>query len=126
MVAFNKLSQYGLGFQIKVLNSLLKNKKFILTIRDTITPDYFDSQAHQWIVKTTMAYFDKYHATPTLETLQVEVKKIENDILKTSVIEQLKEVFKTANDDSAYVEEEFSSFCKNQQLKGALFLPVYR
>ncbi len=94
MVAFNKLSQYGLGFQIKVLNSLLKNKKFILTIRDTITPDYFDNQAHQWIVKTTMAYFDKYHATPTLETLQVEVKKIENDILKTSVIEQLKEVFK--------------------------------
>jgi replicative DNA helicase len=124
MVAFNKLSQYGLGFQIKVLNSLLKNKKFILTIRDTITPDYFDNQAHQWIVKTTMAYFDKYHATPTLETLQVEVKKIENDILKTSVIEQLKEVFKTANDDNEYVEEEFSSFCKNQQLKNALLQSV--
>ena len=60
-----------------------------------------------------MAYFDKYHATPTLETLQVEVKKIENDILKTSVIEQLKEVFKTANDDNEYVEEEFSNFCKS-------------
>ena len=78
MVAFNKLSQYGLGFQVKILNSLLKNKKFILKIRDTITPDYFDSQAHQWIIKTTLSYFDKYHATPTLETLQVEVKKIEN------------------------------------------------
>jgi len=124
MVAFNKLSQYGLGFQIKVLNSLLKNKKFILTIRDTITPDYFDNQAHQWIIKTTMAYFDKYHTTPTLETLQVEIKKIENDILKTSVIEQLKEVFKTANDDNVYVEEEFSSFCKNQQLKNALLQSV--
>lgn len=124
MVAFNKLSQYGFGFQIKVLNSLLKNKKFILTIRDTITTDYFDNQAHQWIVKTTMAYFDKYHATPTLETLQVEVKKIENDILKTSVIEQLREVFKTANDDNEYVEEEFSSFCKNQQLKNALLQSV--
>jgi replicative DNA helicase len=124
MVAFNKLSQYGLGFQVKILNSLLKNKKFILTIRDTITPDYFDSQAHQWIIKTTLSYFDKYHATPTLETLQVEVKKIENDVLKTTVVEQLKETFKVANDDNEYVEEEFSNFCKNQQLKSALLQSV--
>jgi len=124
MVAFNKLSQYGLGFQIKVINSLLKNKKFILTIRDTITPNYFDNQAHQWLIQTTLSYFDKYHATPTLETLQVEVKKIENDVLKTSVIEQLKEAFLVANDDNEYVEEEFSNFCKNQQLKGALLQSV--
>ena len=59
MVAFNKLSQYGLGFQIKVLNSLLKNKKFTLNIRDVIMPSYFENEAHKWIVREALQYFDK-------------------------------------------------------------------
>ena len=124
MVAFSKLNQYGLGFQTKVLSSLLKNKKFLLNIRDVVTPDYFDNQATQWLVETTIKYFDKYHATPTLDTLHIEVKKIDNDVLKTSVVEQLKEAYKASNEDAEYVEAEFSNFCKNQQLKKALLTSV--
>jgi replicative DNA helicase len=124
MVAFSRLSQYGLNFQIKVLSSLLKNKKFLLNVRDVVTPDYFDNQAIQWLIETTLKYFDKYHSHPTLDTLHIEVKKIENDILKTSVIEQLKEAYKISNEDQEYVEQEFSNFCKNQQLKKALLTSV--
>jgi len=124
MVAFNKLSVYGLGFQTKVISSLLKNKNFLLNIRDVLTPDYFDNQAHQWLVDQIIKYFDKYHATPTLDTLHIEVKKIDNDVLKTSVVEQLKEAYKAANEDAEYVEAEFSNFCKNQQLKKALLTSV--
>ena len=124
MVAFNKLSVYGLGFQTKVISSLLKNKNFLLNIRDVITPDYFDNQAHQWLVDQIVKYFDKYHATPTLDTLHIEVKKIDNDVLKTSVVEQLKESYKASNEDAEYVEAEFSNFCKNQQLKKALLTSV--
>jgi len=87
MVAFSKLNQYGLNFQTKVISSLLKNKKFLLNIRDVVTPDYFDNQAHQWLVETIIKYFDKWHSTPTLDTLHIEVKKIDNDVLKTSVVE---------------------------------------
>lgn len=124
MVAFNKLSVYGLGFQTKVISSLLKNKNFLLNIRDVVTPEYFDNQAHQWLVDQIVKYFDKYHATPTLDTLHIEVKKIDNDVLKTSVVEQLKESYKAANEDAEYVEAEFSNFCKNQQLKKALLTSV--
>ena len=124
MVAFNKLNQYGLNFQTKVLSSLLKNKKFLLNIRDVVTPDYFDNQAQQWLVEQTIKYFDKYHAAPTLDILHIEVKKIDNDVLKTSVIEQLKEAYKASNEDADYVESEFSNFCKNQQLKKALLTSV--
>ena len=124
MVAFNKLSVYGLGFQTKVISSLLKNKNFLLNIRDVVTPEYFDNQAHQWLVDQIVKYFDKYHATPTLDTLHIEVKKIDNDVLKTSVVEQLKEAYKAANEDAEYVEAEFSNFCKNQQLKKALLTSV--
>jgi hypothetical protein len=41
MVSFNKLSQYGLPFQLKVINQLLTNKEFLLNIRDTIQEEYF-------------------------------------------------------------------------------------
>jgi hypothetical protein len=115
MVAFSKLNQYGLNFQTKVISSLLKNKKFLLNIRDVITSEYFDNQAHQWIIEQIVKYFDKYHSTPTLDTLHIEVKKIDNDVLKTAVIEQLKEAYKASNEDAEYVENEFSNFCKNQQ-----------
>jgi replicative DNA helicase len=122
--SFNKLSQYGLPFQLKVINLLLNNKSFILNIRDTISPEYFDNQSLQWIVDQTLKYFDKYHTSPTLEALQIEVKKLENDVLKTAVIDQLKESYKSASSDLKYVEEEFSTFCKNQQLKQALLSSV--
>lgn len=124
MVAFSRLNQYGLAFQTKVISSLLKNKKFLLNIRDVITSEYFDNQAHQWIIQQIIKYFDKYHATPTLDTLHIEVKKIDNDVLKTAVIEQLKEAYKASNEDAEYVENEFSNFCKNQQLKKALLTSV--
>jgi replicative DNA helicase len=124
MVAFSKLNQYGLNFQTKVISSLLKNKKFLLNIRDVITPEYFDNQAHQYLVETIIKYFNKYHATPTLDILHIEVKKIDNEVLKTSVVEQLKEAYKASNEDQEYVEQEFSNFCKNQQLKKALLTSV--
>ena len=124
MVAFSKLSSYGLSFQVKIISSLLKNKKFLLNIRDVLTTEYFDNQAHQWLIKQIIDYFDHYHSIPTLDILHIEVKKIDNEVLKTSVVEQLKESYKISVEDAVYVEEEFSNFCKNQQLKKALLSSV--
>ena len=123
-MTLKSLSQYGPNFQVKVLHSLLKNKKFILNIRDVIIPSYFENQAHQWVVKETLKYFDEFHTTPTLDFLKIEVKKLENEVLKTAIVDQLKEVYKLVNEDQEYVEQEFSSFCKNQALKNALLKSV--
>jgi len=120
MVAFASLKDYGPSFQIKVINSLLKNKAFLLNVRDIIDDNHFEHPGHKWVLTETLKYFDKYHTTPTLDTLKIEVKKIDNDILQTAVKEQLKLVYTTQYDDQEYVEEEFSNFCKNQLLKNAL------
>jgi archaellum biogenesis ATPase FlaH len=124
MVSFNKLSNYGLPFQFKVINQLLTNKEFILNIRDTIEAEYFDNQSMVWIVQQSLKYFDKYNTNPTLEALQIEVKKLENDVLKTAVVEHLRESYRIENNDIDYVREEFTNFCKNQQLKKALMTSV--
>ena len=78
-MTLNSLSQYGPNFQVKVLHSLLKNKKFILNIRDVIIPSYFENQAHQWVVKETLKYFDEFHII--LDFSKIEVK-LENEVLK--------------------------------------------
>jgi len=120
MAALENLSQYGKSFQLKVLGSLLTDKKFILNVRDTLRIEYFDIDSHKWIVETLMKYFDKYHTNITMEVLKVELKKIENDILKTAVREELKHSYAASQEDLEYVQEEFSTFCKNQELKSAL------
>ena len=124
MAQLNTLNAYGSGFQVKVLSSLLKHKEFLQTINDVVEPEMFDSPASQWIVKEVLRYYYKYHTTPSLEFLQVEVKKIDNEVLKVSVAEQVKEALKSANEDRDYIEQEFSGFCKNQQLKKALLNSV--
>jgi replicative DNA helicase len=124
MSTLNTLQAYGVSFQIKVISSLLKHKEFLHGVYDLLNPEEFDNPAHKWIVEETLKYYSKYHANPTPEYLSVEVKKIENDVLKVTIVEQLKEALKAINEDQEYVETEFSNFCKNQQLKKALMNSV--
>jgi replicative DNA helicase len=123
-MTLTNLNSYGTSFQIKVISSLLTHKEFLVNINDMLVEDYFDNQAHKWIIKEILKYYDKYHTTPSMEILAVELQKCGNEVLQISIKEQLKEAYNTSNDDLEYVQEEFSAFCKNQQLKGALLQSV--
>ena len=91
MNVLNTLNSYGSGFQIKVISSLLKHKEFLQNIIDVLDPNEFDNPSHKWIITETIKYYQKYHTTPTPEFLSIEVRKMDNDVLKVSVAEQLKE-----------------------------------
>jgi len=123
-MTLKSIEEYGPGFQIKVLSSLLTHKEFLTNIYDILNEDDFSNEAHKWIIKEILKYYDKYHTTPSLDILKVEVKKIENEVLQLSIKEQLREAYITSDDDLKYVQEEFSAFCKNQQLKQALLSSV--
>ena len=118
------LQQYGPNFQIKVLSSLLTHKDFLVNIHDILSEEYFDNQAQKWIIKEILKNYEKYHTTPSMDLLKVELKKIDNEVLQVSVKEQLREAYKASDEDLKYVIEEFSNFCKNQQLKKALLTSV--
>ena len=124
-MGLDSLSGYGKAFQIKVLYALLNDKPFLQNIIDVLTEDYFDSAAHKWIVNYTIKYFTKYKSNPTMEVLAVEVKKIKNnDVLKISIKEELKQVYTGTVDDIEYVKEEFTNFCRNQKMKDAILQSV--
>jgi len=123
-LTLKSIDEYGPSFQIKVLSSLLTHKNFLVNIYDVLNADDFNSQSNKWIVQEIIRYYDKYHTTPSLDILKVEVKKIENEVLQVSVKEQLREAYRSSDEDLEYVQEEFSTFCKNQQLKKALLSSV--
>ena len=118
------IESYGPGFQVKVLSALLTHKEFLTNIYDILNEDDFNNPAHKWIIKEILKYYDKYHTTPSLDILKVEVKKTENEVLQLSIQEQLREAYISSDNDLKYVMEEFSTFCKNQQLKQALLSSV--
>ena len=123
-MTLKSIQEYGPKFQVKVLSSLLTHKEFLTNIYDILNEEDFNNQAHRWIVKEILKYYDKYHTVPSLDILKVEVKKIENEVLQLSIKEQLREAYIASDEDLKYVQEEFTGFCKNQQLKKALLSSV--
>ena len=117
----SKLSQYGYIFQIKLLVALLIDKIFLEQISDILLEEYFDSEANQWLARQIKVYFEKYKSSATFDALKIEILDIESDLLKTTVVEHLKDINKNFNaTDLDYVKEKALKFCKNQKLKAAI------
>jgi replicative DNA helicase len=125
MTTLSKLNQYGNAFQVKVLGALLTQRDFLLNIADALDSEYFESSAHKWVIDYIIKYFGQYHTYPTIETLSIEIKKIDNEVLRISLTDSLREAYKMADvADLEWVEKEFSDFCKNQQMKKAIMTSV--
>jgi replicative DNA helicase len=103
----------------------VSDKTFIERISDILEPDSFETDAHKFIVKETISYFLQYKDLPTLAVFKVKVDSIENDLLKQSVVEQLRLVYQKISDtDLKYIKEQFLEFCKNQKIKNAIMESV--
>ena len=115
------LSQFGHNFQIKSIVCLMVKTDFIEQVYDIVDPKYYDNDALKWIVKECVAYFIKYKKTITLDAFKVIINNIENDILKTSIVEILKEVYQHFEaTDLDFVQDKTLDFFKNQKLKNAI------
>jgi replicative DNA helicase len=123
-MTLQSIDEYGPSFQMKVISSLLTHKEFLQNINDVLSDEYFSNPAHKWVINEILKYYEKYHTTISMDILKVEMKKLDNEVLKVSVKEQLREAYRADLDDLQYVQEEFSTFCKNQQLKKALLNSV--
>jgi len=117
----DKLSEYGYSFQVKALSAMFSDRSFLQQIADIIQAEYFESDANSWLLDIILTHFREYKTPPSHDVLKVKITEIDDDILKTSIMEQLKEVFRYIDsDDLKFVKDEILRFCKNQEIKHAI------
>jgi replicative DNA helicase len=103
------------------MGALLTDRDFLITISESLSDEYFENTSHQWIIKEILKYFNKYHTVPSMDAIKVEVQKIDNDVLKIAIKEQLVQAYRESEQtDIQYIKDEFLGFCKNQQMKKAI------
>jgi hypothetical protein len=121
----DKLSEYGWGFQVKVVAAMFTDRIFLQQIADIIRADYFESEANSWLMEVILQHFGEYKTPPSKDVLKVKLTELSDDgpesILKAAILEQLKEVFRyMESDDLSFVKDEILKFCKNQEIKHAI------
>lgn len=119
-MTLKSLADYGKPFQQKVLGALLSDKRFVQTVRDVLKETYFDAESFKWIVSKILQYWDQYHTSITMEVLKVELQKVDNDVLKVAIKEELRHSYESTQEDLEYVKSEFTAFCRNQEMKRAI------
>ena len=125
MTEIDNLAKFGQSFQSKVVSALLTDEKFLDTLSEITNPKFFESEANKWIVGEIIDYHEEYRKPPTLDVFKAQVSKLDNEVLKTTVVEQLRHVFtQVGNVDLDYIKKEFTSFCRNQNLKGVILASV--
>ena len=119
------LTKFGTSFQSKIIASLLSDKKFIQTISDILNPSMFDSDSNKWLVKMIKDYFYEFKKQPTLEVIKYKIEELDNDVLKSGVVEKLRDTWKNVEStDLEFVQKQTLDFCKNQTLKTAILESV--
>ena len=125
MTEIDNLAKFGQSFQSKVVSALLTDEKFLDTLSEITNPKFFESEANKWIVGEIIDYHEEYRKPPTLDVFKAQVSKLDNEVLKTTVVEQLRHVFtQVGNVDLDYIKKEFTSFCRNQNLKQVILASV--
>jgi len=115
------LTKFGTDFQVKSISCLLGEKTFLERIYDIIKEDYWESDAHKWIVNVIITYFNQYKDIPTPQVFKIKTGELQSEILRASIVDQLRQVYQKISDsDITFIKNEFLEFCKNQTLKSAI------
>lgn len=126
-MALDYLKEYGNTFQIKIISNLLKSKgdEFISQVMDILSPDFFESDANQWIISKIIDYYKIYNVSPTIEYFKTQLVTTD-EITREAVKQNIKECYNYIQNstDLDYVRNEFLEFCQNQTMKNAIMQSV--
>jgi hypothetical protein len=119
------LQKFGSAFQSKTIRALIDDKKFLDRTHDIIETEFWESEAHKWIVDEILTHYSKYKKTTTLDVFKIKCDDVGIDSLKAAIIDQLRSIFTQVDlNDTEFVKNEFLNFCKNQKLKNAIMQSV--
>jgi len=121
----DRLSDYGYSFQIKIVSALLRDSSFLQQVHDILEGSYFENDSIRWLCESVISYHLKYKESPTLEVFKVMSSEVEDTVLKTQIVDNLKDVIANLEaTDLEFVKSQTIDFCKNQNLKKAIMTSV--
>jgi hypothetical protein len=103
----------------------MTDSTFIAQIYDIFDESHFDSDNLKWVAKECKSYYDEYKSPITLDVFKVKIQDVNNDILKITILETLKEVVRYLEaPDLDFIKDQALNFFKNQTLKNAIIESV--
>lgn len=121
----DNLSKFGSSFQSKVITALITDERFLERMNEIVSETYFESESNKWIVGEVIDYFNEYRTYPTMDVFKVQLDKLDDPTFKSKIREDLRNVYKyVGSNDLVYVKNEFTDFCKNQNLKNVIIESV--
>ena len=106
--------EYDLGFQEKIISSILTDASYAKKVLPLLKYNYLDSDSLQWVLKLINGYYEKYKNIPNISFLANELNKEENEQFKTQVkksILSIKEYYTAP--DLQYIKDDTLKFCVN-------------
>lgn len=118
-------SQYGKGFQEKILQALLSDRPWAEQLLEVFDVSYFDVKYLAFLADRYFGYAKKYKVFPTLQLLVTiirdELKTGTDVVLRDQIIDYLTRMRSNPDPgDLQYVKEKTLDFCRKQALKQAL------
>ena len=121
----DRLSEFGYTFQIKIITCLFNDRNFLQQSLDILDPMFFENESNQYIVRIIKEYFTEYKSPPTMEVMKVKLAEIDDGLLRSTIVENMKESLRyLGSDDLDFIMERTIEFCKNQEIKKAILQSV--
>lgn len=110
----------GTSFQQGLLKTIIEDKKFAITIIDTIDSKYFDGPYFKYIMENIKELYKIYGYIPNYDTLQQKIMKESTDISGKVNLDTLEEIRTKELENTGYIRDTALNFCKQQVLKKSL------
>lgn len=108
-------------YQIKIFNQLITDKPFASSIIHTLDEKYFNNKYFKLFLQLIKEYYMRYDTTPHYETLKQLIRSELDDSFVQGVMEDtLYKIHDIEVDDSGYVQDLVTQFCKQQALQDAI------
>jgi len=111
----------GTSFQQGLLKTIIEDKKFAITIIDSIDSKYFDGPYFKYLMENIKELYKLYGVVPGYDTLQQKIMKESRDATVAKVnLDTLEDIKNRQSEDNKYIKDTSLNFCKQQVLKKAL------
>src|SRR5579864_7218090 len=109
------------NFEEKVCQALLSDHSFAEQMLEDLNVEYFNLEHLKELTKMFFDYHTKYRTFPSMKLLFTMVKDLDNEILRSKLIEYFRLIVKEPlNGDAEFIKETVLDFCKRRSLAIAL------